>query len=215
MTVGGWFDAENLFGALETLQERSRRTAPDATNMLVMGPWVHGGWSARRRRRTSATCTFNAKTAEFYREQIEFPFFEYHLKGKGDGRALPRRGSSRPARTSGASTTPGRRRPRSRRSLYLHADGKLSFETPPDAKPEDGFDEYVSDPAKPVPYIDKIDIGMTAEYMTADQRFAARRPDVLVYQTDAAGRRPDRRRPDRGRAARLDDRAPTPTGSSS
>jgi putative CocE/NonD family hydrolase len=70
------------------------------------------------------------------------------------------------------------------RSLYFHADGKLRDEPPGEAKPEDGCDEYLSDPARPVPYYEKIEIGMAKEYMTADQRFAARRPDVLVYETD-------------------------------
>src|SRR6202035_292076 len=71
------------------------------------------------------------------------------------------------------------------KSLYFHAAGKLLPEAPADAKAEDGHDEYVSDPAKPVPFIDKIAIGMSPEYMTADQRFAGRRPDVLVFTTDA------------------------------
>src|SRR5262249_41720246 len=67
--------------------------------------------------------------------------------------------------------------------LYFHAGGQLRDEPPPDARPEDGHDEYLSDPARPVPFLDKIAIGMAPEYMTADQRFAARRPDVLVYET--------------------------------
>src|SRR5262249_34684102 len=70
------------------------------------------------------------------------------------------------------------------RALYFHAGGKLSDDLPPDVKLEEGCDEYVSDPAKPVPFLDKIAIGMAPEYMTADQRFAARRPDVLVFATD-------------------------------
>ena len=84
MTVGGWFDAEDLFGALETFKARREATAPATGNHLVMGPWYHGGWARRRRRPRSATLPFNAKTGEFYREKIELPFFEYHLKGKGD-----------------------------------------------------------------------------------------------------------------------------------
>ena len=81
MTVGGWFDAENLFGALETYKN-VEASSPGATNILVMGPWLHGGWAGATATR-SGPIPFNSKTAEFFREQIEFPFFEYHLKGKG------------------------------------------------------------------------------------------------------------------------------------
>jgi hypothetical protein len=68
------------------------------------------------------------------------------------------------------------------KSLYFRADGRLSFDAPPESG--EVFDEFLSDPAKPVPYINKIGIGMDREYMVADQRFAARRPDVLVYVSD-------------------------------
>ena len=83
MTVGGWFDAENLFGALE-VYKNIKRNSSFTSNMLVMGPWVHGGWSGESEGSTLGDVPFNAKTSEFYREHIELPFFEYHLKGKGD-----------------------------------------------------------------------------------------------------------------------------------
>src|SRR5262249_40566531 len=82
MTVGGWFDAENLFGALETYKKVEAHS-PQATNVLVMGPWSHGGW-ARGDGATLGHVSFNSKTGEFFREQIELPFFEFHLKGKGE-----------------------------------------------------------------------------------------------------------------------------------
>ena len=81
MTVGGWFDAENLFGALETYKNVEAQS-PGATNILVMGPWRHGGWG-RGDGATLGPLAFSTKTSEFYREQIEFPFFQYYLKGKG------------------------------------------------------------------------------------------------------------------------------------
>src|SRR5262249_13333821 len=80
MTVGGWFDAENLFGALETFKN-TEANHPPASNHLVMGPWFHGGWS-RSSGESLGNARFNAKTAEYYRENVEFPFFENHLKGK-------------------------------------------------------------------------------------------------------------------------------------
>jgi uncharacterized protein len=81
MTVGGWFDAENLFGALETYKNVEAQS-PGATNILVMGPWRHGGWS-RGDGSTLGPLAFVSKTSEFYREQIEFPFFQIYLKGQG------------------------------------------------------------------------------------------------------------------------------------
>src|SRR5437016_2352351 len=87
MTVGGWFDAEDLFGALR-LFGAAEKQSPGAANSIVMGPWVHGGWAGGDGDRLGPV-PFNAKTAEFYRDNIEFPFFLYHLKDKGEPR-LPK-----------------------------------------------------------------------------------------------------------------------------
>src|SRR5258708_5386559 len=84
MTVGGWFDAENLFGALETYKH-VEANSPNAVNTLVMGPWRHGGWSGGDGI-ALGDVNFNSKTSVFYREQIELPFFEFHLKGKGEAK---------------------------------------------------------------------------------------------------------------------------------
>jgi putative CocE/NonD family hydrolase len=179
LTVGGWFDAENLFGALETFK-RVEATSPGTPNTLVMGPWVHGGWAGTNGERVGDV-SFNAPTSDYFREQIQFPFFQYYLKGKGEFK--PPKAWVFETGTNvwhkHAAWPPKDVRPR---SLYLRAGGRLSFEPP--AGSGTAFDEYVSDPAKPVPFIDKINIGMDPNYMTADQRFAARRPDVLVYRTD-------------------------------
>jgi putative CocE/NonD family hydrolase len=181
MTVGGWFDAENLFGAIETYKQ-IEASSPNTTNILVMGPWVHGGWSGGDGEFLGQV-TFNAKTAEFYREHIEFPFFEYHLKGEGKfahpeawvfetGTNVWRKYDTWPPKSFAP------------RSFYLHSGGRILSESPTDTDQNTGFDEYPSDPAKPVPYFDKTTIGMSPEYMTADQRHASRRPDVLTYQTE-------------------------------
>ena len=137
MTVGGWFDAENLFGALETYKQRRSRQ-PDGDEHARHGP------VGPRRLVAAATATslghvsFDAKTAEFYREQIELPFFEYHLKGKGEPQAARGVGLRDRARTTGGSTTPGRRKDAKPRALYLHAGGRLAVETPPTRRPSDG-----------------------------------------------------------------------------
>ena len=179
MTVGGWFDAENLFGALETYKHIEAH-GPPTVNTLVMGPWVHGGWS-RGDGQSLGPIAFGAKTAEFYRESIEFPFFEFHLKGKGDGKQpnawVFQTGTNVWRRLS--AWPPKEAKPR---SLYFGAGGRLEWQ-PAAAAP--AYDEYVSDPAKPVPFLNQTAVGMSYDYMVDDQRPAGRRPDVLVYQTGA------------------------------
>ena len=181
LTVGGWFDAENLFGALECYQAIEAST-PGASNTIVMGPWFHGQWgSSTDPGDKMGNARFDAKTGEFYRESIIFPFFEHHLQGKADPK-LPeamvfQTGTNQWKRHD--SWPPKSVKPR---AIFLQADARLAMEPPASGGAE--YDEYVSDPAHPVPFIEEINVGMTREYMTDDQRFAARRPDVLVYQTE-------------------------------
>lgn len=180
MTVGGWFDAENLFGALETYKSIEANN-PETINTLVMGPWRHGGWSGGEGS-SFGDIPFNSNTSEYYREQIEFPFFQRHLKDQGEVK-IPE------AWVFETGTNQWRKHdkwpPQAARTqaLYFHANGELSFEPPPETGDQTSFDEYASDPAKPVPYLGEIATGMKAEYMIADQRFASSRTDVLVYQT--------------------------------
>ena len=178
MTVGGWFDAEDLFGALNTYKSVEQQS-PGAYNILVMGPWFHGGWS-RGDGEGLGDVRFGSKTSVFYRENIELPFFNYYLKDKGKPE-LPEAYVFETG--SNKWKTYDHWPPASAREadLYINANGKLSF-TPPAGS--NSFDEYISDPAHPVPFINNINIGMTREYMVDDQRFAAKRPDVLTYQTD-------------------------------
>lgn len=185
MTVGGWFDAENLFGALETYRNTEKQSPQSPGNFLVMGPWVHGGWSNSEGENLGHV-KFNAKTAAFYREQIELPFFEYHLKGKGAGK-FPEAWVFETGTNVWRKFDAWPPTQAEQKSLFLQGNGKLtrsreiSLEA---AKMPPEFDEFVSDPTKPVPYFDRVSIGMEKEYMIADQRFAARRPDVLVYESD-------------------------------
>lgn len=184
LTVGGWFDAENLFGALETYKNVEKQSPDNPSNTIVMGPWVHGGWSFQDGDRLGDV-KFNAKTSQYYREQIELPFFELHLKAKGNwkppeawmfetGTNVWRKYDAWPPKES------------LEREFTFAERGRLTISKVAESENRrtSVFDEFVSDPAKPVPYYDKTAIGMEKEYMTADQRFAARRPDVLVYQTE-------------------------------
>ena len=184
MTVGGWFDAEDLFGALNVYRSIEKST-PGASNMLVMGPWFHGGWS-RSDGDHLGQVNFGSKTSAFYREKIELPFFKHWLKGDKDPK-LPEAyvfetGTNQwmqfdvwpPKNTAG-------------KRLYLHSNGKLSFDAPQAAEAAE-YDEYVSDPNKPVPFLPGQASVMTREHMVEDQRFASTRPDVLVYQTEPLDR---------------------------
>ena len=179
MTVGGWFDAEDLFGALNTYQGIERNN-PGIYNTIVMGPWFHGGWS-RSDGDQLGNINFGAKTAVYYRERLELPFFNCLLKDKCDGRVpeavMFETGSNKWRTYEHWPPTTAETR-----ELFLQSEGALGFQPTTSTA---AFDEYVSDPAHPVPFINSTAIGMTREYMTDDQRFASTRPDVLVYQTQS------------------------------
>jgi putative CocE/NonD family hydrolase len=176
MTVGGWFDAEDLAGPLLT-HRTLRSESPSTAAHLVMGPWTHGSWS-RGDGRSVGNLDFGQETSAWYREHVEFPFFMQHLKAPTAAplatATMFETGTNR-WRTFEAwppATAP--------RTFYLSAAGGLSETVPADA---DAYDQYLSDPSRPVPYVGHVQMGMQRDYMTEDQRFAATRPDVLVYRT--------------------------------
>jgi putative CocE/NonD family hydrolase len=178
LTVGGWFDAEDLQGPFTTFRSIDKNN-PGIFNALVVGPWVHGGW-ARYDGEHLGRADFASNTGDFYRKNILFPFFEQYLKGTADAK-LPKAyvfetGTNVWRRYS--AWPPKNAEPK---ALYLQANGGLSFEAPPGES--SAFDEYVSDPAKPVPFVNYTAQNVPQEYMVSDQRFAASRPDVLVYST--------------------------------
>jgi len=177
LVVGGWYDAEDLSGPYRTFNAIGKYN-PETPATLVEGPWVHGGW-ARGDGSRLGDVEFNSKTSEYFRTNIQFPFFEHYLKGKGaaqpkavvfeTGTNLWRRFDAWPPKAAQPKT------------LYFHAGGKLSLEPPSEAK---GVDEYLSDPNHPVPFVGYTTDTVPQRYMVDDQRFASYRPDVLVYQTD-------------------------------
>lgn len=179
LVVGGWFDAEDLGGTLKLFHAiEADRSRPSVT--LVMGPWSHGGWGRGDGDKLGAL-NFASKTGEFFREKIELPFLLAALKGNGREK-LPKAWMFETGKNEWRRFDAWPPQKATRKSLYLEAGGKLSF-TPP-AGAGEGFDEYISDPAKPVPVMNKIGDGMPGDYMTYDQRFAAQRPDVLTYETE-------------------------------
>ena len=177
LTVGGWFDAEDLQGPLRlfrTIQKQS----PSTSNRIVMGPWVHGGW-ARSDGDRLGNVAFNARTAVFFRDEIQFPFFEQMLKGKNDAK-LPNAymfetGTDQWMRFDNWPPAAARQT-----AFYLQAGSKLASSA---GSPE-SYSEYLSDPQKPVPFTQHTVINVPQDYMDADQRFAASRPDVLVFESE-------------------------------
>jgi hypothetical protein len=177
LVVGGWFDAEDLEGPYRTFYA-IHKFNPDTPITLVEGPWVHGGW-ARSDGDHLGDVQFDAKTSDYFRANIQFPFFEHYLKGGGNalsaaivfetGSNVWRRYDQWPPKAAAAKT------------LYFHAGGKLSFDPPSEAQ---SLDEYLSDPAHPVPFVGYTTDTVPQRYMVDDQRFASSRPDVVTYETD-------------------------------
>jgi hypothetical protein len=183
MTVGGWYDNENLYGALQTYQHIERQN-PGIYNVLVVGPWFHGGW-IRSDGDWLGTAYFGQKTGVDYRSKYELPFFNHFLKNKGDIAQIKEvnlfdTGANQWREFSTYNPTNIKNTP-----LYLASTGGLTFgiEVWTQSEVITRYDEYVSDPMKPVPYTQKITSNYPRDFMTEDQRFASTRPDVLVYQT--------------------------------
>jgi len=183
MNVGGWFDAEDLVGPRRVFNAISAMN-PGTPDKLVIGPWVHGGWAGTDGDKLGDV-DFASKTSDFYNSHILLPFFRQYLKDAPDPN-LPtayvfetvtnvwRKYDSWPPKNTET------------RTLYLHEDGKLSFDAPDPSKDDSNspYDEYISDPNHPVPFINSISTNVPREYMDADQRFLTRRGDVLVYQSE-------------------------------
>lgn len=179
LVVGGTFDAEDCYGAWNLFKAIKKQT-PETHSSLIMGPWYHGQW-ANNAGTKLGNIQFEDSTSAYYTEHFIHPFFNYYLKGEGDisniknatiffsGENKWHQFEKWPA--SNMQMTP----------FYLQSGGKISNNRPVQTN---SFTEYTSDPFKPVPYTDGIHLNRTREYMTDDQRFASRRTDVAVFQTD-------------------------------
>lgn len=175
LTVGGWYDTEDLYGPLATYAAIEKQN-PNTENRLIMGPWYHGAW-ARDEARKLGTADFGFATGTWYREQVQFPFFEYHLKQNGAlGLAEATVFETGANRWRQFDQWPPREA--KQQTAYIAPGGKLSSDAPTIS----GGDDFISDPQKPVPYTQEITTRWAREYVTEDQRFAAWRPDVLVYR---------------------------------
>jgi putative CocE/NonD family hydrolase len=181
LTVGGWFDAEDLYGPLniyKTIEANSRK----ANNTIVMGPWAHGGWARERGKTTHNHVYFGDSISTFFQREIERAFFTYYLKGEGNP-DLPEAymfdtGAKKWMKFD---TWPPKNIPPIK--LYFGAGEKLSLNQP--TAPNEVF-KYLSDPFKPVPYRSEIEelVFTPRLFMTDDQRHASHRPDVITFKTD-------------------------------
>jgi len=189
MTVGGWFDAEDLYGPLN-IYKTIEKTSPGAYNTLVMGPFGHGRWSRETGHTLHSNVYFGDSIATFYQRNIEARFFNHFLKGAGDGKTgLPEAYLFNTGRNEWRQFDKWPAADAQTKSFYLMTDGSLATNKIMGSADASGssFSEFVSDPMKPVPYTEDntTTMGFTPfNYMSEDQRFAGRRPDVLTFRTD-------------------------------
>lgn len=179
LTVGGWFDAEDLYGPL-AIYAAIEKNNPTATSTICMGPWYHGSWSGGPGNALH-DIVFEVNTGEDFRNRLQLPFFEHYLKDEPAGNIPEALMFDTGAhRWREFTQWP----PASRSvSLYLDANDRLSFSAPTSTSTT-AFDEYISDPKRPVPSSAEISVGMPRRYMIEDQRFVWCRPDVLSYETE-------------------------------
>lgn len=178
MTIGGWFDSQDMMGPF-IVYKGIKNGSPKSSNRLILGPWYHGSWSTTAGDR-SANFHWGSNTGEFYRKEIEYKFFNYHLKGIGS-LDLPNIMAFNTGNLTWNSFDEWPPPAKDRKKYYLKSNGKLDLT--PDPKSENNFDDFVSDPKKPVPYTAEITTRYGSDWMLEDQRFASRRPDVLVYES--------------------------------
>jgi uncharacterized protein len=181
MTVGGWFDAEDLYGPLN-IYRQIEETSPSAYNTLVMGPWGHGDWSYETGKSTHNHIYFGDSISTFYQREIERKFFAHFLKNQGQP-SLPEAYMFDTGKKEWRTFESWPPKNISPMQLYFGENGKLGINKPLN---ESAVFEYVSDPAKPVPYTSQTEpLTFTPRtFMSDDQRHASRRPDVLTFESD-------------------------------
>lgn len=182
LIVGGWYDSEDLYGPLHIYTSIEGKNPNNKTH-LVMGPWSHGGW-ARSDGSVFGDFTLGENTSDYYNKNLITPFFNYYLKGIGTLN-LPEAVTFRTGSNVWVNYDEWPPKNVEKRTLYMAPDNKLSWDKP--AGKKNLFDEYLSDPGKPVPYTSKFYDSQQMyfrPYMSDDQRFASSRPDVLVYETE-------------------------------
>ena len=178
MVVGGLFDAEDLYGPFNTYEAIEENS--NNYNILVMGPWSHGDWARTKKRQAIGNIYFGDYLSRDFKKEVETVFFNHFLKGEADASlALPEASMYDTGLRTWKAYEAWPPKEAVKKSFYLGADQKLT------ERPATGAETFISDPKKPVPYSEDIKMVFTPrKYMTDDQRFAARRPDVLIYETE-------------------------------
>jgi len=177
--VGGLFDAEDNWGAWNCYLAAEKNNLGKDFNKLVMGPWYHNQW-VRHDGTHLGNIQFGSNTSDLYQQKIEVPFFNYYLKGKGDISALAEATIFVTGQNEWRNFSSWPPSNKDDKEIFLQPGGKLEWSR---LSTQNSFSEYVSDPAKPVPYTEDVHFNRSREYMTDDQRFADRRPDVLSFKT--------------------------------
>lgn len=178
LTVGGLFDAEDCYGAWR-LYEAIEKQCPSTNNKIVMGPWFHGGWS-KGDGSFLGNVRFSDKTSKYFQDNIEIPFFNYHLKGKGNLDKLAEASIFFTGENKWRNLEAWPPKQMVPTPVYFHDNSTLTFNKP---TAQTSSTSYVSDPSKPVPFTEDVLTDRSREYMTDDQRFASRRPDVITFKT--------------------------------
>lgn len=184
LTVGGWYDTEDLYGPLKTYSAIEQQN-PDIKNHIVMGPWYHGQWSGDEGRKLGQA-DFGFPTSNWYHEHVLLPFFESHLRPatSGNSKSMTDIAEATVFETGANRWRQFEKWPPQQidpQNWYLADKGKLTTQTPTEL---DAADDFLSDPNKPVPYTMEITTNWAKDYVTEDQRFASWRPDVLVYRSE-------------------------------
>ena len=179
LVVGGLFDAEDCYGAWH-LYEAIEKQSPSTNNKLVMGPWYHGGWS-KSDGSYLGNIRFGSKTSDYFQQNIELPFFNFYLKGKGNTDAIAEATIFFSGENNWRTFSEWPPKEMVKTPIYFNGHGVLSFNK---ISSESAYTSYTSDPDKPVPYKDGVQTSRTREYMTDDQRFASTRTDVITFKTE-------------------------------
>lgn len=179
LTVGGLFDAEDCYGAWR-LYEAIEKQSPATNNKIVMGPWFHGGWS-KGDGSYLGNVRFGSKTSEYFQNNIEIPFFNYYLKGKGSLDKLAEATIFFTGENAWRNLAAWPPKEVTATPVYFNEKARMTFSKP---SSNNAFTQYTSDPSKPIPYTEDVLEHRTREYMTDDQRFAERRTDVITFKTE-------------------------------
>jgi hypothetical protein len=179
MIVGGFFDAEDLYGPFSTYKSIEEHS--DSYNTIVFGPWSHGDWARSTERQTVGNIYFGDNLSDDFQKNIETKFFNHFLKGEANGETgLPEAHMFDTGTNKWQSFEQWPPENTTKESYFLQANERLTRQ----ASRNIATSDFVSDPKKPVPYTEDIKVVFTPrKFMTDDQRFASRRPDVLTFET--------------------------------